>query len=35
METLPLSQQHLVDDEYIPLGPLMPLLGLIGPQAQQ
>jgi hypothetical protein len=34
METLPLSKQQLVDDEYIPLGPLMPLTGLIGPSAQ-
>ena len=35
METLPLSKQQLVDDEYIPVGPLMPLMGLIGPGAQQ
>jgi hypothetical protein len=35
METLPLSREHLVEDEYIPVGPLMPLMGLIGPQAQQ
>jgi len=35
METLPLSKQQLVDDEYIPLGPLMPLMGLIGPSAPQ
>ena len=35
METLPLSQQQLVDDEYIPLGPLMPLMGLISPGAKQ
>jgi hypothetical protein len=35
METLPLSKQQLVDDEYIPLGPLMPLLGLIGAGAPQ
>lgn len=26
METLPLSKEHLVDDEYIPVGPLMPLI---------
>jgi hypothetical protein len=25
----------LVDHEYIPVGPLMPLLGLLGPGAQQ
>jgi hypothetical protein len=24
-----------VDHEYIPVGPLMPLLGLLGPGAQQ
>jgi len=35
METLPLSKGQLVDDEYIPLGPMMPLLGLLGPGAQQ
>jgi hypothetical protein len=35
METLPLSKEQLVDDEYIPVGPLMPLLGLLGPGAQQ
>ena len=35
METLPLSKEHLMDHEYIPVGPLMPLLGLLGPGAQQ
>jgi hypothetical protein len=35
METLPLSKEHLVDYEYIPVGPLMPLMGLIGAGAQQ
>jgi hypothetical protein len=35
METLPLSRGQLVDHEYIPVGPLMPLLGLLGPGAQQ
>jgi hypothetical protein len=35
METLPLSKGQLVDHEYIPVGPLMPLLGLLGPGAQQ
>ena len=35
METLPLSKAQLVDDEYVPVGPLMPLLGLLGPGAQQ
>ncbi len=29
METLPLSKEQLVDHEYIPVGPLMPLMGLI------
>jgi hypothetical protein len=35
METLPLSKEHLVDYTYIPVGPLMPLMGLIGTGAQQ
>ena len=35
METLPLSKEQLVDDEYIPVGPLMPLMGLIGAPAQR
>jgi hypothetical protein len=35
VESLPLSKQQLVDDEYIPVGPLMPLMALIGPGAQQ
>src|SRR6202048_2772902 len=35
MATLPLSRGQLVDHEYIPVGPLMPLLGLLGPGAQQ
>jgi hypothetical protein len=35
METLPLSREQLVDHDYIPVGPLMPLLGLIGAGAQQ
>ena len=35
METLPLSRGQLVDHKYIPVGPLMPLLGLLGPGAQQ
>jgi hypothetical protein len=30
MDTLPLSKENLMDHEYIPLGPLMPLAGLIG-----
>jgi hypothetical protein len=34
-ETLPLAKQQLVEDQYIPVGPLMPLTGLIGPGAPQ
>jgi hypothetical protein len=34
METLPLAQQQLMDHQYIPVGPLMPLKALIGPGAQ-
>ena len=30
METLPLAQEHLMDHEYIPVGPLMPLRALMG-----
>ncbi|MFY9939945.1 MAG: LuxR C-terminal-related transcriptional regulator [Silvibacterium sp.] len=29
METLPLAKENLMDQEYIPVGPLMPLAGLI------
>src|SRR6266568_6961229 len=35
METLPLAKEELIDHEYIPVGPLMPLRALIGPVAQQ
>ena len=35
METLPLAKEHLMDHEYIPVGPLMPLMALIGPGAQR
>ena len=35
METLPLAREHLMDEEYVPVGPLMPLRILIGPAAQQ
>jgi hypothetical protein len=35
METLPLAKEHLWDTEYIPVGPLMPLKVLMGPEAQQ
>ena len=30
MDTLPLSKENLMDHEYIPVGPLMPLVSLIG-----
>jgi hypothetical protein len=32
METLPLAKEQLMDHEYIPVGPLMPLRALIGAQ---
>jgi hypothetical protein len=32
METLPLAKEQLLDHEYIPVGPLMPLRALIGAQ---
>ena len=35
METLPLAKAQLMDTEYIPVGPLMPLRALMGPGAQQ
>ena len=35
METLPLARAELVDHDYIPVGPLMPLMALIGPGAKQ
>jgi hypothetical protein len=35
METLPLSKEHLMDHEYIPVGPLMPLMALLGTGAPQ
>ncbi len=31
METLPLEKEQLIDSEYIPVGPLMPLRALMGP----
>ena len=34
METLPLAKEHLLDHEYIPVGPLMRLRALIGAGAQ-
>jgi len=33
METLPLAKAQLMDTEYIPVGPLMPLRVLMGPGA--
>ena len=35
METLPLAKERLLDDEYIAVGPLMPLRALMAPGAQQ
>ena len=35
VETLPLAEEELIDHEYIPVGPLMPLRALMGPVAQQ
>jgi hypothetical protein len=35
METLPLSKEHLMDHQYIPVGPLMPLGALLGAGAQR
>jgi hypothetical protein len=35
VETLPLAKEQLLDHQYIPVGPLMPLRMLIGPGAQQ
>jgi hypothetical protein len=30
IDTMPLSKEHLMDHEYIPVGPLMPLMALVG-----
>ena len=35
METLPLAKEQLMDHEYIPVGPLMPLRALLGAGPQQ
>jgi hypothetical protein len=35
METLPLAKEQLMDHQYVPVGPLMPLRMLIGPGSQQ
>ena len=34
MDTLPLAKEQLIDDQYIPVGPLMPMRALIGAGAQ-
>ena len=34
METLPLAKEQLMDSQYIPVGPLMPLRALMGAGAQ-
>jgi hypothetical protein len=34
METLPLAKEQLMDHQYIPVGPLMPLRMLMVPGAQ-
>jgi bifunctional DNA-binding transcriptional regulator/antitoxin component of YhaV-PrlF toxin-antitoxin module len=31
VETLPLAKEQLMDQQYIPVGPLMPLRALVGP----
>ena len=35
IDALPLSKENLMDHEYIPVGPLLPLAGLIGSGAAQ
>ncbi len=35
METLPLAKEQLMDEQYIPVGPLMPLRALVGPASQK
>lgn len=35
VESLPLAKEQLVDSQYIPVGPLVPLRVLVGPGAQQ
>jgi hypothetical protein len=34
IETLPLAKEQLMDHQYIPVGPLMPLRALMGPAVQ-
>ena len=35
VETLPLSKENLIDHQYVPVGPLMPLRALMGQGPQQ
>lgn len=35
IDSLPLAKEQLVDSQYIPVGPLVPLRVLVGPAAQQ
>jgi hypothetical protein len=35
IESLPLAKEQLMDSQYIPVGPLVPLRVLVGPGAQQ
>jgi hypothetical protein len=35
MESLPLAKEQLMDSQYIPVGPLVPLRVLLGPRAQE
>ena len=35
MDTLPLAKEQLMEHEYIPVGPLMPLRALMGAEGQQ
>jgi hypothetical protein len=35
METLPLAKEQLMDHEYVPVAPLMPLGALMAPGAQR
>jgi hypothetical protein len=35
MESLPLAKEELIDHQYIPVGPLMPLRALLGSDAPQ
>ena len=35
METLPLAKEQLMDSQYMPVGPLMPLRALLGTGGQQ